>query len=169
MPVYLDFMLIFGAQISAKDPHFFGFRERIRFESPPIHHTVLDLGRSGKMFQLCFNLKGVGLFENKSSEEAELNDWSIRTVSIYHRFDVESGATLWIVTKGGRDLWHRYEQLTGSDGPQEARCFSDPMSCFRASLTVQLMFCHWSTEDWRWYVSWLEDKLDYGVSPVFSG
>ncbi|KAI4624880.1 uncharacterized protein J4E87_005361 [Alternaria ethzedia] len=154
-------MLIFGAQINAKDPRFFGFREQIRLKNPRNDHIAPKLGRSGKMFQLCFNLKGVGLLTNNSGDDAEPSDGSIRTVSIYHRFDVEHGTSLWIVTKGGRDLLDRYKEITGPDAPEDARCFSDAAACFRASLSVHLMFCHWSTEDWQGYISWLENHLDY--------
>ena len=67
MPVYLDFMLVFGGQTDAKDPHFSGFRKQIRLRNLSKGHAAPQLGRSGKFFQLCYNLKGVQ-FKKHSDE-----------------------------------------------------------------------------------------------------
>ena len=111
MPAYLDFMLVFGAQSDAKDPRFSGFREQIRLKNPNNIHSAPELGRSGKYYQLCYNLKSVQL-KKESNEDIKLDEWSIRDAAIYHRFDVEYGTTLWVVTKGSKDLRDRYAELT---------------------------------------------------------
>jgi hypothetical protein len=168
MPVYLDFMLIFGGQTDAKDPRFSGFREQIRLRNPTNGHAAPELGRSGKLFQLCYNLKGVKL-KNQSHENIKLDEWSIRDAAIYHKFDVECGTTLWIVTKGGTDILSRYAELTGPTGRSEDRIYDNPTACFRSTLVTHLLYCHWSTEDWRWYIVWLERVIDQEVSkPAYS-
>ncbi|CAO2649450.1 Nn.00g068350.m01.CDS01 [Neocucurbitaria sp. VM-36] len=168
MPVYMDFMLVFGAQSDAKDLRFSGFREQVRLKTPPSSQSIPALGRSGKVFQLCYNLKGVQ-FKKQSNENIKLDEWSIRQAAVYHQFDVEYGTTLWIVTKGGEDILDRYKELTGPNGRTEDRTFSDPASCFRSSLSTHLLMCHWSTEDWRWYIRWLEEVLDHESGMAVDG
>ncbi|KAH7390459.1 hypothetical protein BKA66DRAFT_568404 [Pyrenochaeta sp. MPI-SDFR-AT-0127] len=168
MPVYLDFMLVFGAQSDAKDLRFSGFREQIRLKTPPSEHSIPSLGRSGRLFQLCYNLKGVQS-KTKSHENIKLDEWSIRQAAVFHQFDVEYGTTLWVVTKGGKDILDRYKELTGPNGRSEDRTFQDPESCFRSSLSTHLLICHWSTEEWRWYIRWLEQVLDHESSMAVDG
>ncbi|KAJ0373429.1 hypothetical protein COL26b_008428, partial [Colletotrichum chrysophilum] len=89
-----------------------------------------------------------------------MNEYSIRPAAFYHRFDVEGGNALWIVTKGGLDIQDRFKELTGKDARPEDKSFGDTQECFRSSLSAHLMFCHWSTEDWRGYIKWLEYVID---------
>jgi hypothetical protein len=84
---------------------------------------------------------------------------------VYHHFDVELGTMLWIVTKGGMDLLEQYEGLVGPDGRPEDKSFRSPGQSLASSLSTHLLVCHWSTEDWRWYIRWLEEVLDHEVSP----
>lgn len=163
MPVYLDFMLVFGGQTDAKDPRFSGFRKQIRLRNPSKGHAAPELGRSGKLFQLCYNLKGVQ-FKKQSDENIKLDEWSIRDAAIYHQFDVEYGTTLWIVAKGGTDILDRFKELTGPAGRPEDREYNDTIACFQATLVTHLLYCHWSTEDWRWYLVWLERVIEQEVS-----
>lgn len=142
MPVYLDFMLVFGAQSDAKDLRFSGFREQIRLKVQPSRHVIPELGRSGRLFQLCYNLKGVQA-KKQSNENIKLDEWSIRQAAIFHQFDVEHGTTLWIVTKGGKDILNRYKELTGPDGRPGDKTFTDTEACFRSSLSTHLLICHW--------------------------
>ncbi|KAK1849034.1 hypothetical protein CCHR01_08372, partial [Colletotrichum chrysophilum] len=89
-----------------------------------------------------------------------MNEYSIRPAAFYHGFDVEGGNALWIVTKGGLDIQDRFKELTGKDARPEDKSFGDTQECFRSSLSAHLMFCHWSTEDWRGYIKWLEYVID---------
>jgi hypothetical protein len=163
MPVFIDFMLVFGAQSDPTDLRFSGFREQTRLKSPPSGLPVDALARSGRNFQLCYNLKSVQC-KSRSDESLKLDEWSIRQAAIYHQFDVEYGTSLWVVTKGGEDLLNRYEELIGKNGRIEDKSFSTPIQSLVSSLSTHLLFCHWSTEDWRWYIRWLEEVLDHEVS-----
>jgi hypothetical protein len=163
MPAYLDFMLVFGAQSDPKDLRFSGFREQVRLKTPPSDLYTPTLGRSGKHYQLCYNLKSVK-FKSKSDENIKLNEWSIRQTAVYHQFDVDFGTTMWIVTKGGEDLLDQYEELIGPKGRLEDKQFQTPALSFGSSLSTHLLFSHWSTEDWRWYIRWQEEVLDHEVS-----
>jgi hypothetical protein len=162
MPAYLDFMLVFGAQSDPKDLRFSGFREQVKLRTPFPGSSIPSLGRSGRHYQLCYNLKSAQ-FKKRSDENIKFDQWSIRQVAVYHQFDVENGTMLWIVTKGGEDLLDQYEQLIGSEGRAEDKQFQTPAMSLISSLSTHLLFCHWSTEDWRWYIRWQEEVLGHEV------
>ena len=53
--------------------------------------------------------------------------------------------------------------MTAVHGRPEDRAFSTSEDCFRTSLTTHLLNCHWSTEEWRWYIQWLEEVIETEV------
>ncbi|KAI9776788.1 MAG: hypothetical protein M1816_005082 [Peltula sp. TS41687] len=159
MPNYLDFVSVFGSQALPRELRFSSFREQILLSSPPRGPAVPDLGRSGRQFQLCYNLKAVTCLSDANTA-TKSKEWSIRQAAFHHQFDVEEGTTLWIVTQGSLDLKNRVQEMTGKDGRPEDRAFRNPEECFRSSLAIHLLYCHWSTEEWRWYIQWLEDVID---------
>lgn len=149
MPVYLDFISVFGQQEEAEDLGFAAFKEQISLS--PLHQVqaLPELRRSGRCYQICYNLKGISRMKT--------GGWSsIRQAAIHHQFDAENGNALWIVTKGGDDLQKRYKELTGKDGRPEDKSFRTPIECFRSSFSANLMFCFWAVENWRWYIKHLE-------------
>lgn len=165
MTGYLDFLSVFGSQSEPRDFRFSGFREQTALRSPPSGPAVLGLGRSGRQFQLSFNLKGVTcLSPPKTSMQHK--KWSLRQAAIHHQFDVEFGTTLWIVTKGNLELKDRIQDLTGADGRPEDRSFGTVEESFKSSLSVHLLLGHWSTEEWRWYIQWLEEIIAYKTRHV---
>ncbi|KAF2265369.1 hypothetical protein CC78DRAFT_599817 [Lojkania enalia] len=158
MPTYLDFIFVFGRQVDAKDPKFGGFRELKLMKDPPRGFNIPNMGRSGRQFQLCYNLKGV-VMKNDEAEDVKMHEWSIRQAAIHHQFDIVYGTTLWIVTKGRRDLYDRIKDMTSQKGREEDRSFATVEECFRSSLGAHLLYCQWAIEGWRWYVRWLENSL----------
>jgi hypothetical protein len=165
MPVYLDFIFVFGAQSDPTDLRFSGFREQILIRRPARGPSIPEIDRSGRNYQLCYNLKGAS-FKKRSDENIKLDEWSIRQMAIHHQFDVVTASALWIVTKGRTDIQQRYKELTGAEGQHEDKSFDTIDACFRSTLAVHLLFCHWSTEDWRWYIRWLETVIDAEVSSL---
>jgi hypothetical protein len=164
MPSYLDFISVFGVQWEPRDLRFSGFREQLILGQSASTTAIPALGRSGRQYQLSFNLKGVSQvpIPNKPGR----NRWSIRQAAIHHQFDVELGTTLWIVTKGDRDLKERIEDTTAPPpyGRIEDQSFDTPEECFRSSLAVHLLLCNWSTEEWRWYIQFLETSIEDEVT-----
>ncbi|OCK89415.1 uncharacterized protein K441DRAFT_644795 [Cenococcum geophilum 1.58] len=158
MPGYLDFISVFGAQNLPRDLRFSGFREQTLLSNSARRQSVPALGRSGRQFQLCYNLKTVSCLS--PSTPTKNKEWSIRQAAFHHQFDVDEGTTLWIVTKGNLEIKKRIQDMTGKDGRPEDKSFGTPAECFKSSLAVHLLNSHWSTEDWRWYVQWLEDVVD---------
>ena len=163
MPSYLDFLLVFGVHKHSREKRFSGFRQQVLWAKDS--NLAIDcLGRSGREFQICYNLKAVA----KSTEPGLLTTsdkhWSIRQGAFHHQFDMEKGNSLWIVTRTGLDIKQRIEELTGKSGRSEDRQFQTPAECLRSSLAVHLLLCHWSCENWRSYFQWLEDTMDSEVS-----
>ena len=159
MPSFLDFLTVFGVHKHSRDQRFSGFREQILL-SPGNSLKVGALGRSGNQYQLCYNLKSVARWTEPGQLMPSEDHWSIRQGAFHHQFDVEKGTSLWIITRSGLDIKQRIEDLTGKDGRIEDKKFDTPNECLRSSLAVHLLLCHWSTENWRIYLQWLEDTIE---------
>jgi hypothetical protein len=159
MPGYLHFLSAFGQQTKPHNARFSGFREQTSLAPSFQGHAIRDLGRSGRHFQLCYNLKSVACTSAAGTPAAQ-KQWSIRQVAICHQFDVVEGTTLWVLTKGALDLKDRIKDMTGRNGRPEDRAFGSPQECFQSSLAVHLMLAHWASVDWRWRIQWLEDMID---------
>lgn len=168
MPVYLDFMSVFGEYSDQRDLRFSGFREQSMMRKNQTGLVVPGLRRSGRQFQLCYNLKCASLI--KADKQAPTtNVWSIQQAAIHHQFDIIEGTTLWIVTKGHLDLQQRFKELTVRDGqPEDVLSFDTPEDCFRSTLAAHLIYCHWSTDDWRGYIRWLEMVIEYEASATLA-
>ncbi|KAI1209586.1 uncharacterized protein F4807DRAFT_97684 [Annulohypoxylon truncatum] len=159
MPAFLEFIHVFGQQGEFTDLHFTGFREQVILTNPPKELIIPELGRSGKHYQICFNLKGVSL-KSECKEDFMLNEWSIRPAVFHHQFDVSNGNTLWIVIKGNQEIQDRFKALTGKDARAQDKSFGSVEESFHSSLSAHLLYCHWAMEDWRWYIVWLEKAVD---------
>ena len=170
MTSYLDFISVFGSGSesgAARELGFSSFKEQmtLRLGSPSSTTAVPDLGRSGRQFQLCYNLKGVKCLSDEGTS-IKFKLWSIRQGALHHQFDVVEGTTLWIVTKGEveEDIKARVQDMTGKDGRIEDRSYGDAKECFISSLAVHLLYSSWATEGWRWYIQWLEDVIEAEVN-----
>ena len=161
MPAYLDFLTVFGSHTGPKELRFSGFRDQIHFESSG--NPIDPLRRSGRQYQLSFNLKSV-ICKTPPTTHVESSVWSIRPVAIHHQFDIEEGTTLWIITKGNLELQKRVKDMTSSQGRPVDKNFDTTENCLRSTLGVHLMIVHSSAEEWRPYVQWLEDVVDLHVS-----
>jgi hypothetical protein len=71
-----------------------GFRQENHLNAAERTHKISSLGRSGRDFHMCYNLKSVERYPSASHWL-----WSIRQMAVYHSFDVETGKTFWIVLK----------------------------------------------------------------------
>ena len=173
MPGYLDFLSVFGSQSKPRGLRFSSFHEQTFLNNPPRAPQIVSLGRSGQQFQLSYNLKAVARISSSKSSSVP-TQWSIRQAAFHHQFDVVNGTTLWIVTKGkldereteeGKvDIKERIQALTGDNGAAENKSFETPEDSFRSSLAIHLLYSHWSAEEWRWYVQWLEQMVDNEVT-----
>lgn len=164
MSSYLDFIYVFGKQKKSRDLGHTGFREQTLLSDRPLQGPAIsDLGRSGRQFQISYNLKAP-YFREKPGKI-----WTIRQVAIHHQFDIIEGTSLWIITKGDhKDLKKYIEDLTGPNGRREDYDFTTPATCFASSLAVHTLLAHWASEDWRVRIRALEDDVDEAVSCYYS-
>jgi hypothetical protein len=163
MTGYLDFMLVFGLQSEPRDLRFSGFREQTWLRGLPGVDAITSLDRSGRQYQMCYNLKSVNCKISQSTNLEE-QKWVIRQAAFHHQFDAIKGTALWIVTEGRHEIMDRVKQLTGKDGKLEDRACDTKEESFRSTLAVHLMCANWSAEEWRWYIQWLEQIIDRQVN-----
>ncbi|RDW91278.1 hypothetical protein BP5796_02443 [Coleophoma crateriformis] len=156
MPIYLDFISVFGSQSEPRDLRFSGFREQCLISKPARGPAVPALGRSGLQIQLCYNLKAANCIDSTAKHK----QWSIRQAAFHHQFDIQEGTTLWIITKGDLSLKERIQDVTGPRGKPEDKKYDTVAECFKNTMLIHLLYCHWATEDWRWYIQWLEEIIE---------
>ncbi|KAH7171386.1 hypothetical protein EDB81DRAFT_778366 [Dactylonectria macrodidyma] len=97
-PDYLEFLFIFGLKSDPRDLRFSSFREQTSLRPECRSLGIESLARSGRQYQLSYNLKGVTA-KYRDSENPLKNEYSIRPAAFYHRFDVENGNALWMVSQ----------------------------------------------------------------------
>lgn len=158
MPSFLDFIGVFGRQTKARHIQFSSFRDQDLVSRPPATLVLPSLDRSGRQFQMCYNLKSV-------RRDSENDPWSVVQTAAHHQFDVKTGNALWIFTQGHWDLKDRVNEMTtGAWRPGDYGLdFNTVPKCFESTLRTHLLFCEWSTENWNDYMAQVEDQLEQEV------
>lgn len=157
MPEFLDFIFPFGKREHAEDFYFGALKIDDRSSIPPSAVKIQELGRSGRQYQLCYNLRCVEPY-NADDEWP----WSIRQCSIFHSFDIENGRTVWLTIKGNQRVRKRIEEAVNSGKLMDASSicsFESVSASFASSLNVHLNLCDMGTDNWRWHINFLEDKF----------
>jgi hypothetical protein len=156
MPSFLDFIFPFGNQEYPEDFYFSGYREETQLYSPAGGLVIPELGRSGRQIQMCYNLKSV----ETSNSNPEWR-WSIRQTAVYHSFDVETGKSFWIVIKGSQLIKDRIQAATAKDAVRQTdlKSFESNSKAFASTLATHLVLADWCDEGWRWYLNYLEKRL----------
>ena len=54
---------------------------------------------------------------------------------------------------------NRIKKATQSEERPVLKSFNSPSEAFNASLATHLIICEWAGENWRWYINFLEKKL----------
>jgi len=67
------------------------------------------------------------------------------------------------------DIKELIEELTKKNGRPEDRAFSKLEDCFRSTMSIHLLYCYWSTEEWRWYLQWLEEVVGQETQIAVAG
>ena len=65
----------------------------------------------------------------------------------------------WVVVKGNQLLRSRMQLMTESRSFRNLNGFDSPARSFASPLILQLVICDWCSEDWRWYINFLEETL----------
>lgn len=138
---------------------FSGFRSQVTLINPEPSQVIPDLNRSGRHFDLCYNLKAVAPLP-KTGIGRELK-WKIRQTAIYHRFDLGSGTALWMVADPLSAVKDELAEVLAAGEPLPSDfLFGTLPEAFDSSLKTQLIVCQWASREWRWHLQSLEEKID---------
>lgn len=150
MPGFIDFVSVFGTQAESRGQRFCGFKIKSQLTDPvPDHLSATELGRSGRYYQICYNLRSVGHSTN--------NVWSIRQTVFHHQFDLVHGTALWICAKGDQDM--KTIVSSAVERMEQAR-FQDFSQRFSSALEIHVIHSQWCANGWLGYIESLEGKLD---------
>ncbi|KAM7208246.1 hypothetical protein V8F20_001526 [Naviculisporaceae sp. PSN 640] len=166
---------------------FSGFQGLRSFSSLSLIPEFEALDRSGLHYQLIFNLRTVNAPDNTAdssvSSEVGLNLWPITQCAVYHRFDIRTGKSLWILTPPGTPSSTRGSAGEGLDNdvgippwdPQKSNTTGQLLSHFgvpyaidssssiterfSASLTIMTWLADWSLSEYDSYIASIEEQL----------
>jgi hypothetical protein len=96
MAGFIDFLFVFGTQAESRGQRFCGFKTRSQLEALPAL-VADDLGRSGRFYQICYNLRAAGQAPSAGpgpSPDGRRKIWTIRQTVFHHQFDVVRGTAL---------------------------------------------------------------------------
>lgn len=163
MPHYIDFLLVYGAEEEDRELRFCGFRTKTTFVNPDAGEIIPSLNRSGRRYELCYNLKAVSL--KKLNEDRLINvAWKIRQYAVYHRFDLGTGCVLWIIADPREKVKKLIGEVMHEDTAPEDLKFDSMPDAFKSCLDTHLVLTQSTTEEWRWYIQSLEEAVDMLVS-----
>jgi hypothetical protein len=155
MSSFLDFLFPFGSHEGPRDLNFSGFQQESRLEPFYSRLELSELGRSGRELRICYNLKSV-----EPSEYQPDMPWSIRQTAVYHSLDVVTGNSFWIIVKGDELVRDRIEAaLLPSGILTQLDDLEIQITPFATSLATHMVIFDWCSENWRWYISFLEEVL----------
>ncbi len=154
MVPFVDFLFSFGKQDYPREFHFSGLYHETNLSNNQPSLCLPELGRSGKGFRLCYNLKSV-----EPSDSQPQFPWSVRQLAVYHSFDVGNGKALWIIIKGDQLIKRRIKAATNPRNNKQ-QGFSGASEGLSATLSIHLIIFDWCREQWRVYISYLEQLQD---------
>lgn len=152
MPLFLDFVFSFGRQLHQPGLHFSRFKYEKGLPAWWKSMTTKQSVQTQEEIRVCYNLR--------SAERLPGNHafpWSIRQTAVYHTFDHDTGKTLWIILKDNKSLEKQLHKAHISVSSSGAGIVIDS---WRAALSVHSVFFDWSGENWRWYLSDMEEKAE---------
>lgn len=179
MPDYMDFLSIYGSRKVNAGLRFTALRNRLVCNHPLPGHVIPDMGRSGRRLELCYNLKSAvrPLDLNRAGrwldDQLGLGDrlrrdedlgFEIRQTATYHRFDLGTHRSFWMMTDPDSALKDVINHLLRNElAPSEVftgdvgSSLGDGM---RFNLDIHLAITEWATDQWRWYIDRLEDRVE---------
>ena len=164
LPCFLEFLFPFARDLYASDFHFGGLRYQTRFSAEDRGLQIPDRGWSGLDVKVCYNLKSVEHNEDLGSKEWP---WYIGQSAVHHSFDIETNQASWMVVMGIHSLKHRIKSAT-KDQALSSLSFHNQEQAFASTLAVHLIICEWSGQTWRWYINFLDKKIQSSTKPAVS-
>jgi hypothetical protein len=150
-PSFLDFVFTFGKKINARDNHFSGLRDESRMSESSGGYSLPKMFRSGRELRLCYNFRSVEF----SPTEMDM-PWSIRQCAIYQSLDLETGRLLCVHVKANKVIRDRIQSEVTLQSQSGGGLLCTMFSVF---LSTHIIMCDWSSENWRWFINDLEDRL----------
>ena len=137
---------------------FSGFRSEVYLQNPEKGVIIDDLKRSGRRYQLCYNLKTVVL-KSLDPKDPVAGLWKIRQAAVHHQLDIGSGTQLWIFGDPHAAMKDIIREVVNDQRNHRNKFETIPAS-FKSSLDVHLGIARWSTEGWRQHILSLEETID---------
>ncbi|KAK1495486.1 hypothetical protein CTAM01_08615 [Colletotrichum tamarilloi] len=149
---FLDFLYVYASlHGDDKELHFSGFRTQKTLINPLPATILPELGRSGRQYQLCYNLK--------TAVDKGSDGWKTRQAAIHHQFDIGQNTQLWIIG----DPRSSIKKIIGELYPENhvyPTSFSTFQQSFKSSMDVHLALASWATSEWRWNIRFLEERAE---------
>ena len=164
LPSFLEFLFPFARDLYHADFHFGGLRYQARFAEADKGLCIPERGWSGRDVRLCYNLKSA---EHDWDENAKEWPWYMGQSAVHHSFDLETGQASWFVVKGDSRLKRRIKSAT-QDPASLGLSFLSLKKAFTSTLTIHLIFCEWSGQNWRRYVNFLDKKIQSSTKRAVS-
>lgn len=162
MPEFVEFLLAFGVTEHPKDFNYSGFRSDMDFDHDANRLKLRALGRSGRELRLCYMLRSVERVKSPSGAEPNW-PWSLRPTATYHSFDVETARSVWVIVKANKLIKDRAKSACTDQGLYQtsAEEFTEDSSdnLFESTLRTHLILCAWAGENWRWYINFVEERV----------
>ncbi|KAF2444640.1 hypothetical protein P171DRAFT_359811 [Karstenula rhodostoma CBS 690.94] len=143
-----------GIHPAYQDAYFSGLDEAHSLSTPQRLQTIPEIGRSGRAVRLYYNMRSVERRVNWVPRDYELG-WSVKSIAVYHSFDVESGHSVWLTCDSNPEARDHVKNWISGRGSFE---LGSLCSRFLKTLTMHLLICEWSVQNWRWYLKELEDE-----------
>ncbi|KAK0669224.1 hypothetical protein QBC41DRAFT_224283, partial [Cercophora samala] len=149
-PSFLEFVYTFGSHDEPVDAFLSYFQNEDDLYSSQLS-PIVTLNRSGREIRHSFLLRGIEIGPQHPSTTTD--SWIVRQVGVYHAFDVINGRTVWITLKGNS----RLQKVIREDSPSLPD--GSLGASFEASLATHLIYFHWCTHSWRWFVRDIEGRI----------
>jgi len=140
----IDQLLSYGRRKNEQDFSACAFRAEARLSQKHPSLPLSELGRSGRQFELCYTLRTI----------EDPKQWTMRQTATYHSFDVVTGRAFWLIIKANGIVRERIQEATGDSPP-----LNSTEESLRLALTAHLVMCKWANDNWRAYISELEDEV----------
>ncbi len=159
LPYFLDFLDVYGSPSAEdRDLRFSGFRSEIYLNNPEKGTIIDDLKRSGRRYQLCYNLKTV-VQKSIDQKGPVVGLRKIRQAAVHHQLDIGSGTQLWLFGDPHAAMKGVVTEIVNDQRNHRNKFETIPAS-FKTSLDVHLGIARWSTEGWRQHILSLEETIE---------
>jgi hypothetical protein len=88
-------------------------------------------------------------------------------MAVFHSFDAELGHGEWIILKGNQLIQDRIKSAECMLGLPDLENNNSVDDSYVSTIRVHLLLCHWSRENWRWYIKFLEEEFQRFTNHTF--